>query len=70
VKPLREHFRFVQKIASSGAIGLAMAAQATRFDRYDGVAAPDHDAHWLDYLQTENGEPLQTEANALLEDAA
>lgn len=68
VKRLSQHFRLVQEITVSTAIGLAAVAQAALFLRVDAVAAPDYDPAWNSLLQTEIGEPLQDEAGNLLED--
>jgi len=68
VKPLREHFVLVQQLTATAAIRVVGAARAVRFDRLPGIAAPDADPWWLTVIQTEDGEPLQAESGALLEE--
>lgn len=67
VKPLREHFNFVQVLEAQAGAYLTGAGQVGTYNRHDYLAAHDPDPIWNSYLQTEIGEPLQTEAGEILE---
>jgi phage tail P2-like protein len=70
VKPLREHFQFVQQLSVAGTIGVMGAARATQLLRQDMALGTAPAAPWDAYLQTEDGEPLQDDTGDYLEDAA
>lgn len=67
VKPARSHFTFVQSLeAQAMGWGVAGACAAT-FSRTQLAAAYDPDPYWDNLLQTEDGEPIASEAGDLLE---
>ena len=70
VKPLREHFKFVQHLAVAGSIGIMGAARALQSLRQDLTIATAPTAPWTAYLQTEDGEPFEDDTGTLFEDAA
>lgn len=70
VKPLREHFRFVQSLTAETTMYLVGAARIVGLVRHDGNAAHDPSPVWNAWLQTEIGEPVQAESGALLREAA
>lgn len=67
VKPLREHMRLVQEIAVAGAIGITGVARAVAYTRSDADAVIDQSPDWAAYLQTENGEPVQSDDATFLD---
>lgn len=69
VKPLREHFKFVQHLAVAGSIGVMGAARAVQSLRQDMTIATAPAAPWAAYLQTQDGEPLEDNSGNLFEDA-
>jgi phage tail P2-like protein len=69
VKPLREHFRFVQHLGVAGSIGVMGAARAVQLLRQDLALAEAPAAPWDAYLQSEDGEPLEDDSGTLFEDA-
>lgn len=60
VKPLREHMRLVQEIGVAGAVGITGVARAVAYSRSDADMVIDQSPDWPAYLQTEDGEPLQS----------
>lgn len=70
VKPLREHFRVVQRLALAANVGVTGAARVASYRRIDPDLLVDTSPAWDFYLQTEEGEPLQVEAGTLLDTAA
>lgn len=71
VKPLRSQMSAVHRLRAQAHIGLMSAATVAGFQRSDLQAdvTAASDPVWATYLQTENGEPLQSEAGAFLEAA-
>ena len=69
VKPLREHFTFVQYLEAQAGAYLVSSAQVGSYSRHDYAAAHDPDPIWGNYLQTEDGEPFETEDGQLLEES-
>ena len=69
VKPLREHFQFVQLLAVAGSVGVMGAVRATQFLRQNVALATAPAAPWDAYLQTEDGEPLEDDFGIFFEDA-
>lgn len=69
VKPLREHMTVVQSLMLEGGVGVQGALRLVGYRRDDAVAVFDRSAVWEDYLQTEEGEPLQAETGTLLDTA-
>lgn len=67
VKPLREHLRLVQEIAVAGAVGITGVARAVSYTRSDADLTIDQSPDWAAYLQTENGEPLQSDDATFLD---
>lgn len=67
VKPLREHLTVVQSVMLTGGVGVQGAARLTSYTREDTVLNVDTSAAWELYLQTEDGEPLQTDAGSFLD---
>lgn len=59
VKPLREHMRFVQSVDARGAVGIQAAIRIAGFERQDVGLTIDSSPDWANFLQTEDGEPLQ-----------
>lgn len=70
VKPLREHFRFVQSLVADTTVFIAGAAAVHGFDRFDGLCLHDPSPRWPSLLLTEQGEPLQDEAGVFMQEAA
>ena len=70
VKPLREHFRVVQRLALSAGIGVFGTARLASYFRQDLALDIDLSPTWDFYLQTEVGEPIQSEAGGILDTAA
>ncbi len=70
VKPLREHFRVVQRLALSAGIGLHGTARLAGYVRRELTLDIDTSPEWDFYLQTEIGEPIQAEAGTNLDTAA
>ncbi len=67
VKPARSHFTFVQYLEAQAIGWLSGAALTATAIRFDLAAAHDPDPRWDNYLQTENGEPILTEAADFME---
>lgn len=67
VKPLTEHMRLVQQIVVAGAIGITGVARAVTYTRSDADAVIDQSPDWAAYLQTEDGEPLQSDDATFLD---
>lgn len=70
VKPLREHFAFVQQLAVAGVVGVMGVARPVQSMRHDATLTTASAAPWGAYLQTEDGEPMEDDFGALIEDAA
>jgi len=70
VKPLREHFAFVQQLTVAGVVGVMGAARAVQFLREDAALGTAPIAPWAAYIQTEDGEPLENDFGDFIEDAA
>lgn len=69
VMPVRCHFDFVQSLEAQAALFLAGGAVVGGYYRNEANAAHDESQSWSSFLQTEDGEPFQTEdGNAFLED--
>ncbi len=66
VKPVRSHFTFVQSLGARAATRLRNGAMIAGYSRFEANAAGDTDARWLDYLQTEDGEPILTESGEFI----
>ncbi len=66
-KPLSAHFIFAYPLALAARIGAIGAVRTTLFGRLDMALDPNETQPWDDYLATEIGEPIETEAGALLE---
>jgi len=66
-KPVRSHFNFVQYVDAHATSYLAAALLAASYSRSDLTAAHNNDPEWDNYLQTENGEPMQAESGQFLE---
>ncbi len=69
VKPLREHFAFVQQLTVAGTVGVMGAARPVQSLRHDATLTTAPAAPWVAYLQTEDGEPLEDDFGEFLEDA-
>jgi phage tail P2-like protein len=67
VKPLREHMRLVQTLDALASVGMQAVARPVAVDQSAYVATDDQSQPWDALLQTENGEPLQSEAGAFLD---
>lgn len=67
VKPVRSHMSAVFTLRARTEAALVAAGQSTSFTRFEGTAArPAGD--WANYLQTEQGEPILSEAGSYLEE--
>jgi phage tail P2-like protein len=64
VKPVRAHFELVQQITASAAIGIVGVARAVSMLRLQRAGGPNTDPAWLNFLQTEEGEPFENEGGA------
>lgn len=70
VKPLREHFILVQKLAVDGLVGVQGALRTAGFRRQrHAVVMADETQPWALLLQDQNGEPLQSNDGTFLEHA-
>nr|WP_240456206.1 phage tail protein I [Sphingomonas pseudosanguinis] len=69
VKPLREHLRVVQTIELTGGVGVQGAARLAAYTRDEAQLATDTSTSWALLLQTEDGEPLETEDTGYLDTA-
>ncbi|MEH3040051.1 MAG: phage tail protein I [Sphingomonas paucimobilis] len=67
VKPARSHGTLVQRAASLGIAELVGAGSTAGFARIDAAGVHDTDAIWGRRLQTEQGEPFETQTGQLLE---
>jgi phage tail P2-like protein len=67
VKPLREHLRLVQQIRSHGTIGIEAVMRVVSYLRHDATMILEHSPDWAAYLQTEIGEPLQSDDDTFLD---
>jgi phage tail P2-like protein len=65
-KPARSHFRLVQSLTSGATVFGFGAARAAGYGRFDTTCLHDPSPAWKDWLQTEDGEPIQTEDGALI----
>ena len=70
VKPLREHFTLLQSFTTTAAIGIQGVARPLLARRDDMTLVDDRSEDWEDFLQTENGEPLQAETANFLDTAS
>lgn len=69
VKPLREHLVLVQSLTARGTVGVHAVGRALLARRDDATLADDRSQPWDTLLQTEQGEPMQTERGTLLDTA-
>jgi phage tail P2-like protein len=60
-KPLREHMTLVQRLPLESSVGVVAAARVSRWQREPLPVVSDTSPSWATYLQTEDGEPLQSE---------
>lgn len=67
VKPARSHFTFVQYLEAQAIAWLSGGAMTATAIRLDLAAEHDADPRWGNYLQTQDGEPILTEAGDFLE---
>lgn len=67
VKPVRSHFNFVQYVEAQAMAYLSSTMLPASYGRYDLTAAHNDDPEWDNYLQTEDGEPMQAEDGQFLE---
>lgn len=67
VKPLREHMRLVQSLVTTGEIGVAVVGRAAVYHQDQAVLTTDTSPDWAACLQTEDGEPLQDDADQFLD---
>ncbi len=67
VKPARSHGTLVQMAATAGLAQIFGAAATAGFARLDTAAIHDTDAIWGRLLQTELGEPIESETGQMLE---
>lgn len=67
VKPLREHPTLIQHLAAQGGLAAQVVARFTGFVRQDHALTVDNAPAWDEWLQTEHGEPIQSEAGDLLD---
>lgn len=69
VKPLREHFALAQALVARGSVGVLARMRLAAFRRADLAVAPtDTSLPWATFLQSEDGEPLEDDASAFIED--
>jgi phage tail P2-like protein len=69
VKPLREHFEVVQRVALTGGLAVSGTARLFNYARSDADLDFNTSPDWEFYLQTEIGEPIQSEVGTLLDTA-
>lgn len=69
VKPVRSHFDFVQILEAQAGAYLTGGGLPATYGRTAFDARHDPDPRWDNYLQTEDGEPMQSEAGELLEES-
>ncbi len=69
VKPLREHMTLVQSLELQGGLGVFGTARLASYARSNADLDIDTSTAWNFYLQTEDGEPIQSEAGLLLDTA-
>lgn len=69
VKPLREHLTVVQAVTLSASISIQGIARLAGFRRDDADLVIDPSLRWESYLQTEDGEPIQSETGSYLDTA-
>lgn len=69
VKPLREHFTLVQALIARTTIGLQSVARPLLARRDDMLLTDDRSQPWEALLQTEDGEPLQSDDTSFLDTA-
>lgn len=69
VKPLREHLVVVQSLRAEIAVGVHALGRALLFVRDDASLAVDQSQPWDDFLQSEDGEPLQEDDGTFLDTA-
>lgn len=67
VKPARSHGTLVQRAASLGIAELLGAGSTAGFARLDAASVHDTGDIWARLLQTEQGEPFETQTGQLLE---
>ena len=67
VKPLREHMRLIQQVDATGSVAIQAVARVLLWVREDAVMTIDTSPDWAAWLQTEDGEPLQTPAGDFLD---
>lgn len=67
VKPLREHMTIVQSIAARGSIGIQGAVRVSTFQRENFALTADTSPAWASYLQTEDGEPIESDDGTYLD---
>lgn len=69
VKPVRAHMQAVFRLKADAEAWLLSAAQLLGLDRMEAQAdrASALDPEWLNYLTTEEGEPLLAEAGQFME---
>lgn len=68
-KPLREHFTLVQRLELTGDVGVFGTARLAGYVRQELDLHIDTSPAWDDYLQTEDGEPIESEAGGILDTA-
>jgi len=69
VKPLREHFTLVQALIARATIGVQSVARPLLSRRDDMLLTDDRSQPWEALLQTEDGEPLQSNDTSFLDTA-
>lgn len=67
-KPLREHFTFLQKLTAEATVGIQGASRIAGLVRAPMEITIDESQPWESLLQDENGEPLQDDAGAFLDE--
>lgn len=67
-KPLREHFTLVQQLTAAAGIGIQGAMRVAGLLRAPMEITIDESQPWESLLQDENGEPLQDDAGAFLDE--
>lgn len=66
-KPLREHFKLLQRVDAAGMIGVQGVVRTVAVARTPVALGTDDSQPWATLLDDENGEPLQTDDGSFLD---
>lgn len=68
-KPVRSHFKLLQTLVAEARVRVLAWGQVAGFVRLESDADTTIEPEWATYLQTEQGEPLETEGGAFIQEA-